>query len=74
MQAARERRRLAGDPLHDVAFAAEREGAVVDDVETGPVEPRRQHPLGDRHPDRVRETLTERPGGHLDPGVTPRSG
>ena len=67
MQAAGERCGLAGDPLHDVAFAAEREGAVVDDVETGPVEPRRQHPLGDRHPDRVRETLTERPGGHLDP-------
>ena len=32
----------------------------------GPVEARGQHALGERHPDRVREALAERPGGHLD--------
>jgi hypothetical protein len=63
MQAAGERCRLAANPLHDVAFAAKREGAVVDDVETGLVEPRRQHALGHRHPYGVREPLTERPRG-----------
>ena len=74
MQAAGERGRLAGDALHHVALAAEREGAVVDDLEAGPVEAGRQHALGERHPDGVGEALAERPGGHLDPRRHPALG
>ena len=40
---------------------------VADDVVAGAVEPLRQHPLRERHADRVRDALSERTGRDLDP-------
>jgi len=41
---------------------------VIDDLRIGLVELRSEERLGERHPDRVRETLAERAGGGLDAG------
>src|SRR5919109_1011137 len=40
-------------------------GAVIDDLVPGTVEAGGQHALGQRDPDRGRDALPERPGGHL---------
>ena len=55
--------RLLADPFHQAAVAGDHPGEMVDE----PREPRRLHPLGERHPDRRRDPLPERPGRHLDP-------
>ena len=52
--------------LHQTAVAGERVGVVVDDIVSGTVELRRQRTLGQRHADRVGQTLAERPGRRLD--------
>ena len=56
-------RRLVVDPLHQAAVAGDRPGAVIDQIVAifGV-----QVPLGDRHADRHRHPLPERPGGRLD--------
>ncbi len=54
--------RLLADALHQVAVRGEHIGVMVDDA----WELRSQHPLGDRHADRGRDALPERPGGGLD--------
>ena len=56
---------LVADPLHQVAVARERVGAVVDQLRA---EAGAQVAFGERHADRVREPLAERPGGGLDAG------
>ncbi len=63
-----ERGRLVGDAFHQVAVAREHERSVVHDLVPGPVEARRQVPLGDRHPDGVAEALAERTRRGLDTG------
>ena len=60
------RGRLAGDSLLEVSVGGDHERPVVDDLVAGPVEPGREHPLGQRHADRVGDPLPERAGGHLD--------
>ena len=61
-----QRGRLGGDALHHVAVAAQRVDVVVEELVAGAVEVRRL-PLGrDRHADRGRDALTERPGRRLD--------
>ena len=59
-----EGRRLVANPLHQVAVRGDHPGPVVDDLvaETG-----REDALGERHPDRRRDALSERPGRGLDP-------
>ena len=57
--------RLVVDALHQAAVAGDDEGAVVDQlVAVNGVEV----PLGDRHADRHRHALPQRPGRHLDAG------
>ena len=65
-EVAGQRGRLGGDPLHHVAVAAQRVDVVVEELVAGAVEVRRL-PLGrDRHADRGRDALAERPGRRLD--------
>ncbi len=64
LQVAGDRGGLAGDPLHQAAVAGDRVDVEVEEV--GPVAG--ALPLrGDRHPDRGRDALSERPGGRLHP-------
>ena len=56
------------DAFHQAAVAEEDVGAVVDDGVPGAVELARQHLLGEREADRVREALAERAGRRLDAG------
>ena len=63
---ARERARLVRDALHEAAVAAEEIGVVIDDRRLGAVELRRERALRERHADRVRDALAERPGRRLD--------
>jgi len=64
--------RLAGDALHEISVAGEHPGPVVYDRVAGPVEVLGEEPLGDRHSNRVGESLSQRTGGGLDPRrVTP---
>ena len=56
--------RLVVDAFHQAAVAGDDPGAVVDQVVAVD---RVQMPLGDRHADRHRQALAERPGGRLDP-------
>ena len=65
---ARERRRLVRDALHQAAVAGDHVGVEVEQLVAGAVEVRRLPLRGDRHPDRRRHPLAERPGGRLDPG------
>ena len=60
--------RLAGDPLLEVSVGGDHERPVIDDLVAGPVEARREHPLGERHPHGVGDPLSERTRGHLDAG------
>ena len=50
-EVAGERGGLLRDALHQVAVGGDHPGAVVDDLVTGLVEPRREHALGERHAD-----------------------
>ena len=63
-----ERGRLVADPFHQVAIAGDDVSVVIDDLiaELG-----RQHPLGERHADRIADPLPERPGRGLDAGRVP---
>jgi hypothetical protein len=63
--------RLVVDALHQVAVAGDDEGAVVDQIVAVDGV---QMPLGDRHADRHRQALAERPGRDLDPGSSKFSG
>src|SRR5258708_35852548 len=64
-----ERDRLMADPLHEAAIADDAVGVVVDELLA---EALRQDALGERHADRIRQTLAERPGRGLDAGgMTP---
>ena len=63
-----ERRRLGLHSLHHVAVGGDDVGVVVDDGALLGVEARREHALGERHPDRVREALAEGAGRGLDAG------
>ena len=56
------------DAFHQAAVADENVGPVVDDRVAGTVELRREQPLGERHADRVGESLAERPGRRFDAG------
>src|SRR5205085_12121927 len=62
-----DRRRLGGDPLHQVAVRADRVDVMVDDLAVRPVVALAEEPLRDRHADTVREALAERTGRRLDP-------
>ena len=59
---------LVRDAFHETAVAHEDVGAVVDDLEARAVELLGEELLRERHPHRVRETLSERPGRRLDAG------
>ena len=63
-----ERGRLVADPFHHVAVARDDISVVIDDLfaELG-----RQHPLGERHADRIAHPLPKRPGRGLDAGRVP---
>ncbi len=63
-----QRSRFAGDTFHQVTVADDGPGAVVDHLVAVAVVARGQMRLADRHADRVRQTLAERPGGHFDTG------
>ncbi len=63
MQVTRDRRRLRGDALHQVAVGADGEDVVV---AGGGAELLAQELLGHRHPDRVAEALAERARRRLD--------
>ena len=54
------------DAFHEAAVADEAIGVVIDDREAVAVVLRGQQLLGERHADRVGETLAERAGGGLD--------
>ena len=66
-----ERGRLVADPFHHVAVARDDVSVVIDDLfaELG-----RQHPLGERHADRIADPLPKRPGRGLDAGRVPPLG
>jgi len=66
---ARERARLVRDAFHQAAVAAEEIGVVVDDGRVRAIEVRREEALRERHPDRIRDALAERPRGRLDADV-----
>ena len=55
--------RLVVDAFHQIAVPGDDEGAMVDELVAVD---RVQMPLGDRHPDRHRNALPQRPGRHLD--------
>src|SRR6185369_6185821 len=59
---------FVGNTFHHAAVAEEGVGEVIDQFVARPVELRRQQPFGDRHADRVGNTLPERAGGGLDAG------
>ena len=63
--------RLVRDPLHEVAVGADRPGAVVDDLVSGPVVAMGQPALRQRHPDGVGDTLSEGSGRGLHAGGVP---
>ena len=63
LQGAGQRAHFMADALHQAAVAQEHIGMVVDHLEAGPVELRGQHLLGQRHADRVGQTLAQRSGG-----------
>ena len=65
-EVAGERRRFLADALHHVAVRADRVDVVIDELPAGAVEAVRQEALGDRHADRVCESLPERAGRDLD--------
>ena len=67
-EVARDARGLGGDALHHVAVGDERVRRVIDDLVAGAVEVPGEVLLGDRHADRVRGALAERPGRRLDAG------
>ena len=62
------------DAFHQAAVAHEHVGEVIDDVEAVAVEARREHLFGERHADRIGETLAERTGRRLDAGRFARFG
>lgn len=62
----REAARLGGDALLEAAVAADDEGVRVDDGEALAVELGGEVRLRDRHADRVRDALPERPRRNLD--------
>ncbi len=57
---------LVRNAFHQAAVAEEHPGAVIDDVEARAVELGGKQFLRERHADRVRESLPERPGRRLD--------
>lgn len=63
-----ERAGLRGDALHQVAVSGENPDAVIEERESGPVEPSGEQPLGHRHADGGGHSLAERAGRHLDAG------
>jgi len=70
LQMARQRGRLGGDSLLEVAVGADGIHVVVDQAVAGPVELGRETALGNGHADAVGEALAERSGRGLDaPGV-----
>ena len=63
----RDRRRLVGDALHQVAVRADRIDVVVDDLVVRAVVALGEEPLRDGEADAVGEALAERTGRRLDP-------
>ena len=61
-----ERRRFAGDALHEIAVRGQHPGAVVEERCAARREAGRELLAGDRHADRRGETLAERAGRRLD--------
>ena len=57
-----------GDALHQVAIGADAVDPVVDDASVRPVVALRQEALREPEADAVRDALSERAGGGLDPG------
>ena len=69
-----ERGGFTGDPLHEITVAGECPHSMIHHNVVRAVEVFRQKPLGDRHANRIADTLTQWSGGGLYPGVCPRSG
>ncbi len=61
----RERSRLRSHAFHQVAIADDRISRVVDHLESGTVVARRELRFGNRHADRIGESLPERAGRDL---------
>jgi len=64
---ARDRSGLLSDPLHQIAVGGDRDRLMIERFRSGTVEPLSQKTLGEREPDRVAESLTQRTGRDLDP-------
>ena len=67
-QMAGEAGRLMADPFHHAAVAGNHPGAVIDQVVA---KARVQHPLGERHADRIGQSLAERARRGLDAHAVP---
>src|SRR5881397_1978206 len=65
-EVARERGCLTRDTFHQVPVAHKSPDPVIDDSVFRTVEPIRQQPLGDGHPNCVAEALAQGSGGRLD--------
>ncbi len=62
-----ERGRFLADAFHQVAVAADAVREVVDDCLIVPVVDGAQMRFGDRHPERIADSLAKRPGRRFDP-------
>ena len=67
-EGARQRTRLVRDAFHQATVADEHVGVMIDDVVTGAVEFGGEQRFSERHPDCIRESLSQRPGSCLDAG------
>ena len=68
LQRTGERGRLVRDAFHQAAVSGKHVGAVIHDRMAGPVEFTREQRLGERHADRIGQSLPERPRGRFDAG------
>ena len=56
------------DTLHQAAVTGEDIGVMIDNLLTGAVELGRKHLFCNRHTDRIRQALSQRPRSRLDSG------
>ena len=68
LQGAGKRRRLVRDAFHQAAVSGKHVSAVIHDRVAGPVEFTREQRLGERHADRVGQSLPEWSRGRFDAG------
>ena len=67
-QRAGKRTRFVRNALHQAAIAQKNIGVVIDDIDPIVIEGARHFALGDRHADRIGESLAQRPGSRFHAG------